>query len=131
MDFIRFRRTDRAALARPNISAGGPATFRWQPGLAAPSAPFPFTANRPILNLYAPRRCGDSELQRSHHFDAPSKDALSRWSALPGAQTLCPLHSPPEASAGVLVGHLLRLPQQLIEGVTFQPTTKYLRIFAA
>src|SRR6266496_6508123 len=102
MDFIRFRRTDRATLARQNFSAGSPATFCWQPGLAASAPPFPFTANRPILNLYAPHRCCDSELQRSHRFVAPSNDALSRWSALPGAQTLCPLHSPPEANAGVL-----------------------------
>jgi len=62
MDFIGFRRVDRATRAQQNFSAGGKATFRQQPGLAAPFASLPFTASRSILNLYAPRRCRDGEL---------------------------------------------------------------------
>src|SRR5258708_2509109 len=95
MDFIGFRRADRAACARRNFSAGGAATIHRQPGLAAPLASLPFTASRPILNLYAPRRRRDGKLHRSHCFVATSSDALSRRSAVPGVQTLCPPLSPP------------------------------------
>src|SRR6266496_2917984 len=102
MDFIGIRRADRATRARRNFSAGQKATFRRQPGLAAPFASLSFTGNRPIFHMYAPRRCRYRELHRSHCFVEPSKDALSRGSAVPGAQTLCPLHSPPEPNAGVL-----------------------------
>ena len=82
MDFIGIRRADRATRARQNFSAGDPATFRRQPGLAAPPASLPFSASRPILDLYAPRRCRNGELYRSSRFVAPSNNALSRRSAL-------------------------------------------------
>src|SRR6266568_6071635 len=101
MDFFGFRRANRATRARQNVSAGGVATFRRQPGLAAAVASFPFTTRQPILNLHAPRRCRDGELHRSHRFVAPSNDALSRRSAVPGAQALCPRRSPAEANPGV------------------------------
>ena len=52
-------------------------------GLAPAVASFPFTACRTLFNLYAPRRCHDGELHRSHRFVEPSKDALSRGSAVP------------------------------------------------
>ena len=82
MDFIGIRRADRATCAQQNLSAGVAATFRRQPGLATAVASLPFTASRPILNLYAPRRCRDGELYRSSRFVPPSNDALSRRSAL-------------------------------------------------
>src|SRR5216117_2364667 len=78
MDFIGFRRADRTARSRQNVSAGGVATFRRQPGLAAAVAPFPFTTRQPILNLHAPRRCRDGELHRGHRFVAPGNHAISR-----------------------------------------------------
>src|SRR5436190_10767192 len=80
MDFIGFRRAHRAARARQNFSAGEKATFRRQPGLAAPSASLPFTTSRTFVNLHAPSRCGDGELHRSHRFAALRRDVPSRRS---------------------------------------------------
>src|SRR5207249_9555256 len=103
MDLIGLRRTDRAAGARQNFSASGKAIFRRRPGLAAPPTSLPFTASRPILNLYAPRRRRNSELHRSYCFVATSNGALSRRSAVPSIEILRPPDLPPEAKVGVWI----------------------------
>src|SRR6266536_1378559 len=88
MDFIGFRRTDRATRARQSFSAGG--KFGRQSGLAAPPASLAFTTSWTILNLYAPRRCGDGELHGSNGFVTPSNVALSRRSAMSKLHLLYP-----------------------------------------